>query len=114
MISDPPTRALSRIRIGAPITWDDFDSLWHAGYISDYMVVYHQARVLFAADWRPEPPAETCEYIRPWCIPSQWPWRRPPLRPGRPGRRFASTGRAYGTMMREHERGGQQGGQPTT
>lgn len=38
----------------------------------------------------------------PWMDrdPHSWRWRRPPRRAGRPGRKFASTGRAYNAMMR--------------
>lgn len=35
--------------------------------------------------------------LEPW----QWRWRRRPKRPGKPGRLYASTGQAWGALMRE-------------
>lgn len=54
-----------------------------------------QAWALIRAGWRLEWPER--DYLETF----SWAWRRPPKRPGKPGRRFASTNQAYNAMMRE-------------
>jgi uncharacterized protein YbaR (Trm112 family) len=55
-----------------------------------------QVKALLAAGWSIEWPERDLE---PWA----WRWRRPPKRPGKPGRLYPSTGQAWGAMMREKE-----------
>lgn len=52
---------------------------------------------LLAAGWMFELPSH--DYLDPW----QWAWRRPPKRPGKEGRRFASTGQAITAMRKERQ-----------
>lgn len=54
-----------------------------------------QVNALMAAKWQMEVVSESA--TDPW----QWAWRRPGKRPGKPGRRFASTNQAYMALMRE-------------
>jgi hypothetical protein len=53
-----------------------------------------EVRELISAGWMPELSDRDL-------MPFQWAWRRPTKRPGKPGRRFASTGQAYGALQRE-------------
>jgi hypothetical protein len=56
-----------------------------------------QVWALIRAGWTFELPAGPDPTL------GSWYWRRPPKRPGRPGRFFASTNQAHNALMRERD-----------
>ncbi len=104
MTSSTPIQAISRIRNGSPITRDDFLALEVAGYLTCSGQDRDRILALFDAGWEPGYAAVVfTDAVYTW--PMSWPWRRPPRRPGTPGRRYASTTQAYNAMVRERGAG---------
>ncbi len=63
-----------------------------------------QAMALWAAGWTSEVPSPEHDGKHGFwsrCSVMSFYWRRPPRRPGKPGRRYLSTNQAYNAMMKE-------------
>lgn len=93
-------RGIERLKAGGVPTPDEWAAMCHLERLRWERNCKPQVEALIAAGWT----FELSDHdLDTW----QWAWRRPPRRPGKPGRRFASTQQAYNALLRE--RGGSVG-----